>query len=70
MGVARTGTEATVDLTQLLRGPVFARITADDAEFIRVRVSPKWGCLEWPGGADIDPEVLYELAVAGRASRS
>ena len=61
-------TVATIDLTSLLRGVVFETIVADDEHFAQVRVSPDWGCLEWPDGADIDPEVLYELAVAGRQS--
>lgn len=62
------GTVATVDLTPLLQGPMFENIAADDHVFAQVRLSPGWGCLEWPNGADIDPEVLYEFALAGRAS--
>ncbi|MDQ3973206.1 MAG: hypothetical protein M3276_02520 [Actinomycetota bacterium] len=47
---------------------MFERIAADDAEFARVGISADWVCLEWPGRVDLDPEVLYGLAVAGRAS--
>ena len=42
------------DLTDLLDGPVFASIAADDAEFRRVRAVD--GTLVWPGDVDIAPE--------------
>ena len=42
---------------------VFAPL-ADEAEFARVRVDPELGTVVWPGGADLDPDVLY-AAVTG-----
>lgn len=61
-------TEAQVDLTPFLNGPVFERIRMDAQEFARVRVADVGGCLEWPGGADIDPELLYEQVESSRAT--
>lgn len=64
------GSAAEVDLLPLLRGPVFKEIRADRAAFAQVRVGAVGGCLEWPGGADLDPEVLYTLATGQGASTS
>jgi Protein of unknown function (DUF2442) len=44
------------DLTDLLRGPLFNPIAADDELFSAVRV--EYGTLVWPGGIDIAPETL------------
>ena len=44
------------DLTDLLDGPVFASIAADDTEFRRVHAVD--GTLVWPGDVDIAPETL------------
>ncbi len=52
-----TGEVREVDLAPLLVGPVFSEL-ADDARFAEVRVDPEFGCLEWPGGADLCPDVL------------
>ncbi len=52
-----TGEVREVDLAPLLVGPVFAELE-DDAAFRAVRVDPAFGCLEWPGGADLCPDVL------------
>jgi len=38
----------------------------DPARFAQVRVHPEWGYLEWPNGADCDPETLYEEAHRNR----
>lgn len=54
------GRHKTIDLEPLLDGPAFARLLDDPAEFRRVRVSPEFGCLEWPNGADICPDLLIE----------
>lgn len=64
------GSAAEVDLLPLLRGPVFEEIRADRAVFAQVRVAAVGGCLEWPGGADLDPEMLYALATGQGASAS
>ena len=48
-----------VDLAQLLAaGGVFATIRDDRAVFESVRVDPEFGPIEWPGGVDLDPDVL------------
>jgi hypothetical protein len=44
------------DLTDLLRGPLFNPIAADEALFGAVHV--EYGTLVWPGGIDIAPESL------------
>ena len=44
------------DLTDLLRGPLFDPIAADDGLFRAVQVD--YGTLVWPGGIDIAPETL------------
>ena len=50
------GTVVERDLTDLLHGPVFEPIVADDELFRRVRVD--YGTLVWPGEVDIAPETL------------
>jgi hypothetical protein len=50
------GTDVDRDLTDLLEGPVFVRIAAEDAVFRRVRAID--GTLVWPGDVDIAPETL------------
>jgi hypothetical protein len=44
------------DLGDLLRGPLFDPIAADDELFRRVSVA--YGTLVWPGEVDIAPETL------------
>jgi len=44
------------DVEDVLVGPVFGDIKRDASVFRRVRVSH--GTLSWPGGVDIDPDVL------------
>lgn len=46
-----------VDVGQLRDG-VFARIHDDRETFAQVRVNPETGTVEWPGGIDLDPDVL------------
>jgi hypothetical protein len=55
-----------VDVSQLvpLTG-VFAALR-DRKEFAAVQVNPELGTICWPGGADLDPDVLYSL-VTGMA---
>jgi hypothetical protein len=49
-----------IDLRDVLAaGGVFAPIYERWEIFEQVRVNPESGTLEWPGGIDIDPEVLY-----------
>lgn len=52
------GTSRVVDLGPLMQGPVFEPLLEDDARFREVRVDPVLGTIVWPGGQDLDPEVL------------
>jgi hypothetical protein len=53
------GCEGVVALDDLFsRGGVFEPLH-DPAEFAKVRVQREFGTIEWPGGVDLDPEVLY-----------
>ena len=53
------GREGTVDVAELVefRG-VFAELQ-DPAKFAEVTVDSEIGTVRWPGGADLDPDVLY-----------
>jgi len=49
-----------VDLREALAGGgVFEEIHRDRDVFERVRVNPESRTIEWPGGVDLDPDVLY-----------
>lgn len=52
-----------IDLTPYLWGPVFEPIRGDAEVFRRVRVDPELGTVVWPGGADLDPDVLHGDAI-------
>ncbi|HUP23591.1 MAG TPA: DUF2442 domain-containing protein [Thermoanaerobaculia bacterium] len=59
------GAEGELDLSGRLQfHGVFARLE-DVSEFGKVRVNPESGTIEWPGGIDLDPDVLY-AAVTGK----
>ncbi len=47
-----------VDLTRMLHGELFSPLQ-DPAYFRRVRLEPDFKTIEWPNGADFDPETLY-----------
>lgn len=49
-----------VDLAGELHGEVFEPLR-DTELFSRVAVNPETGTVEWPNGADLAPEFLYEL---------
>ena len=53
------GVSGEVDLSRRLRFKGVFEPLLDPAEFARVAVNAEAGCLEWPNGADIDPDVLY-----------
>ena len=53
------GTEGEVDLSAELYGPIFEPLR-EVSFFKRVRVNPELGTIEWPNGADLAPEFLYE----------
>lgn len=53
------GVEGEVDVAALVRFEgVFAPLK-DRGEFLKVAVNPELGTICWPGGADLDPDVLY-----------
>lgn len=54
------GTSKKVDLLPLLEGPIFEPVRDPDY-FRSVVVDAVAGTVVWPNGADIAPEVLYEL---------
>jgi hypothetical protein len=55
-----------VDLSPLVgRGPIFEPLR--DLEFFqRVKVSPEWGVLEWPGDLDLSPGAIRAWCEAGK----
>ncbi len=53
------GVEGVVDLGRLIRFEgVFAPLR-DPVEFAQLAVNRELGAICWPGGADLDPDVLY-----------
>ena len=60
------GVEGVVDVGQLVPFTgVFAALR-ERRKFARVRVDSELGTVVWPGGADLDPDVLYSV-VTGQA---
>lgn len=55
------GSQGEVDLTKYLWGPVFEPLVRDRRMFETVRVDPEMGTIVWDNGADMDPDVLYQL---------
>jgi len=51
------GSAQTIDFLPVLYGPVFGPLR-DKALFDQVQLIDYAGCLEWPTGADFDPETL------------
>jgi len=49
--------EQTIDFLPVLHGPVFGPLR-DKRLFDQVQLIDYAGCLEWPTGADFDPETL------------
>jgi hypothetical protein len=56
------GSQGEVDLRPYLWGPVFEPVLTDRRVFESVRVDPELQTIVWPNGADLDPDMLYELA--------
>lgn len=52
------GVTREVDVSSLLRGPVFEPLRSDRDLFARVKVDEELGTIVWPNGADMDPVVL------------
>jgi hypothetical protein len=47
-----------VDITPLLDPPAFSPLH-DPALFEQVKVDEQTGTIVWPGGVDLDPDVIY-----------
>lgn len=54
-----------VDIEPLLGGPVFGPLR-DREQFVRVRVDEQTRAVAWPTGADLDPDVIYGVALPAR----
>jgi hypothetical protein len=59
------GVTGEVDLDRLVRWEGVFEPLRDPANFAQARVDAELGTVVWPGGADLDPDVLY-AAVTGR----
>lgn len=57
----KDGVEGTADLSERLEFKGVFTSLRDPEEFAKVRVDPELGTVVWPGGADLDPVVLYSL---------
>ena len=57
------GTVRDLDLTPFLWGEVFEPLVKDIALFRAVAVDEELGTIVWPNEADLDPDVLYEMAL-------
>jgi len=55
------GVEGVVDLAELVTFEGVFEPLKDRAHFVQVSVNPEVGTICWPGGADIDPDVLYAI---------
>ena len=57
------GVSYPVDLTSIMRGPVFEEIF-EQGLFDQARVDADSGTIEWPNGVALDPFMLRELCEA------
>lgn len=53
------GTEQRIDFSLVLEGEVFGPLR-DTAVFNAVELDPAFGTIQWPTGADFDPETLHD----------
>ena len=54
-----------VDIEPLLGSQVFTPLRHPE-EFARVRVDEQTRAIAWPSGADLDPDVIYGIALPAR----
>ena len=52
-----------LDLAPFIWGPVFEPLREDLELFRQVRVDRELGTIVWPNDADLDPDVLHEMAL-------
>jgi hypothetical protein len=63
------GERRSVDIARLVPfDGVFASLASPEF-FNRVKVNPESGTIEWPNGADLCPDVLYEESIAIDSAR-
>jgi hypothetical protein len=55
----RDGTSQRIDFRPVLVGEVFGQLQ-DLALFNAVELDPTFGTIQWPNGADFDPETLHD----------
>ena len=53
------GAERQVDLEPVLEGELFGALR-DPSVFGAVQIDPNFGTVQWPNGADFDPDTLYD----------
>jgi hypothetical protein len=53
------GVEGEIDLEKLVQFTGIFESLRDPAEVAKVKVDPESGTIQWPSGADLDPDVLY-----------
>lgn len=53
------GTSGEIDLAKVIRFEGVLAPLKDLAQFTQVSVNQELGTIEWPCGADLDPDVLY-----------
>lgn len=53
------GVQGTVDVAELVSFKGIFAPLKDAREFRRAAVNPELGVVQWPNGADLDPDVLY-----------
>ena len=53
------GTSGEIDLVQVIRFEGVLAPLKNLAQFAQVSVNQELGTIEWPCGADLDPDVLY-----------
>ena len=62
------GLSGIVNISQLMRGPVFEKIVREPQFFQEVSIDSHLDTVCWPNGADLSPSVLYDLVVPEVAS--
>ena len=55
------GSIGELDLSPYVWGPVYDAVRTDRRVFESVRVDPELGTIVWSNGADMDPDLLYEM---------
>jgi hypothetical protein len=63
------GVDGTIDVSRLVSFHGVFEALEDPCEFAKVRINRELGSIEWPNGADLDPDVLYQHVVEQAALR-